>query len=237
MIVEPEEVRLTLGVASGGEDAAMLERVHRRVEQMVKDFVYYDVEQTTQIEHLPTSDLTAGLYDPLVGYGVAGADVYGSEILHLRHLPVRSITAVAYDSSARFAGAETTYDTSAYRLELSSPGLSTSGRLYNAGGWPTEPGTVRVTYVGGWTADELGGVASVFATAVLQATAMNFNQFVANRAASHTAGTGAVNAETLDGETIQYARAGINHGFVLTLPESVQRMLMPHVNILRRNFS
>lgn len=235
MIVEPEEVRLTLGVASSGEDAAALERVHRRVERLVKDFVGYDVEQATKVEILPPADVTAGLYDPLVGYGAAGADLYGSEILHLRHWPVRSITSVAYDPSGQFAGGQSTYDATSYRLEISSPGLSTSGRLVNLGGWPLEPGTLKVTYVAGWSADELGDVASVFQTAVLQAVAQNFNQQVANRAASHTAGTGAVNSETTDGQTFQFARAGLNHGFAVVLPESVQRMLMPHVNLMRKH--
>jgi hypothetical protein len=237
MIVEPEEVRLALGVASEGEDAAALGRVHRRVERLVKDFVGYDVEQGTKVEILPPADVTAGLYDPLVGYGLAGADLYGSEYLHLRHWPVRSITSVEYDASARFSGAEASYDPDSYRLEVSTPGLSTSGRLINLSGWPVEPGTLKVTYVGGWTAAELEDVASVFQTAVLQATAQHFNQQVANRAASHTAGTGAVNSETLDGQTIQFARAGLNHGFALALPESVQRLLMPHVNLMRKCLS
>lgn len=234
MIVDIDEVRQELGVLSGGEDAALLARVHRRVERLVKDFVGYEVEHGTQVEILPSDDRLAGSYDPLTGYGPAGPDVYGSEIIFLRHLPVRSVTFVEQDDTGRWEGSEYTLDATSYRLDLAKPGLSTSGRLIAASGWSLAPNSLRITYVAGWTADELADVASVFPTAVLQACQQNYNQAAANRAARITAGTGAVQSETLDGQTFQYARAAQNHGFVIALPESVQRMLMPHVNLMRK---
>jgi hypothetical protein len=240
VIVDPDELRVMLGVPAAGQNAAVLTIAHRRAERLVKDEVGYEVEQATHVELLPAYDPSAPLADPFTSYGPTGLYEGGghgfrADCLFLRHLPVRSITSVEVDATGAFAGAQTALSASLYRLDCCRAGVSESGLLVASGAaFPTTPRTVRVTYVGGWTEDELDDAAGVFRAATVQAAAQFYNQTVANMAAVNTAGTGAVASEETDGQTFQYARAAQNHGFMSKLPESVIRMLAPHVNIRRK---
>jgi hypothetical protein len=85
--------------------------------------------------------------------------------LQLDHIPVRAVTSVKVDRSARhgqasggaFAtGTEWTAGDD-YWVENEQDDVCLSGCLLSNSGWPIQPGTVEVTYRAGYSHDEING--------------------------------------------------------------------------------
>lgn len=95
---------------------------------------------------------------------------YGaSESLQLARLPIRSLDEVRVDFQGGFGQISDTFGNDKvwtagddYYLETTgSAGISYTGCVIaRRTGWPVEPGSVKVTYKAGYTADELSGRAS-----------------------------------------------------------------------------
>lgn len=130
------------------------------VERAVKRYLGYDPEQVTRtLEYHPT------IY---IANTQATRDArFGPPILRLRHRPVRSITSIFLDHDANFGQSSGAFPTDSeldagedYALMIDEDNaLSLKGSVMRNGGrnWPAVPGSVRVAYVSGYTADELNG--------------------------------------------------------------------------------
>lgn len=151
-----------------------LELIQPWVESAIAQVLGYNLEQATYTEYCPAS----GSERPPLEFGIdVGWDLIGGVVaprtrgdptmgvLQLKNLPVRSVTSVNENLSAWSKGvtdgdwpAASLLPVQAYRLDQPENGYCMNGRLIRVvGSWTTIPRTVRVVYVGGYTAGELDG--------------------------------------------------------------------------------
>lgn len=228
------EILPALGKDQGDPAEALIGTLHAHAEALVKQFVGSRIEQTTYAEILPPgpgivapSDLASD--EPTLFFGTVGP-------LQLRHTPVRSLVSVHETSVSGGGGWPDTalLDPSSYWLDEDEPGLSRSGLLYRAGGWPPVPRSVRVSYVGGWTPEELDDGAQAIKLAVKQATAKLFRETEAYfDSATGGAGIGPLVSEGIMGWTQAFHAESVAHlvGMQNDLPASVKALLQPFVNM------
>lgn len=175
MIATIAEARTYLGLAAstiGDTDLGLINDCLLAAHASVRKHLRYDPEQQTRTEFYPrgversasggegTWDSRGGqaFFEPASGGGEA-------DVLVLAHIPVRSITSLYEDSDARFGTAASAFPASTlltqgtdYWPEFDSASFCMSGIIRRNTAWPTSPGSVKVTYVAGWSADELAGV-------------------------------------------------------------------------------
>lgn len=171
MICSLAEIQTLLGKASSITDSELgrINMLASLVEQTFKNRIKNNIEQATYTEFLPATPSRTydrdGLID-VVGERVVVEGYGGYDYrLQLSNTPVRSITSL-YEDRAAYAGTASgafasgtllTEGTHFYR-DLNSTGLCRSGQLIRIGStWPSNPRTVKVTYVAGYTAAELAG--------------------------------------------------------------------------------
>lgn len=241
MIVDPAEVMMVLGVSPGTRDGAIVSLLHKRVERLVKSYVRHNVEAADHVEFLPAGTVRTHR-DRLVDQDdMSGPYLLPIETLQLANVPVRQVYTIhqnldAWSAPGGVAGNwSDTYlldPGDVYLVDWDEPGLCRSGHvLRNYSGWPTLPRTVRVSYQAGWTAEELEDEAGDYKLAVLQSAQKFFNEVRSHHAATDTAGTGAIQTETMDGAFFSFGNAADNFGMRLALPESVLKMLEPRVRM------
>lgn len=160
------------GVSLSSPQVSFLSYIQPLVEQAIWQVLGYTLEQSTYTEFLPAS----GAERPPLEFGIdVGWDRIGGVVMprsrmdpsygsiQLTRLPVRSITSI-YENLAAWTTGLTDGDwpstslqpPTAYRLDMSEPGLCKNGRLIRTvGSWPTSPRTVKLTYVAGWTTAEI----------------------------------------------------------------------------------
>lgn len=229
MIVSDTDVRTALGLSTSDPNLPMLLSIRNRVERLVKKYVKYNVEHASHTEFLPAGGRDLA-YDPLEDGGWRGGRVgaYADTQILLSNLPVRSIEAV-YRDQYRVFGPSTLLQASSYRLDCETPDLCESGIVVCDRGWDWTPRSVKVVYTAGWTAGEFLDEASDFPMAVVSACQKFFNEWVANLAATDTAGTGAISAEGYETPNLYYARAAENSGLMNSLPASAMKILEDRV--------
>lgn len=141
----------TLTLAQRGQ----LTSLHRRAERTIRRYLGFGVTQATYTHYLPRVD----------PWGVARDLVDGNRVLVLPERPVRSITNLYEDTAAKYgqqsgsfpASSELTIGEDFYSEEVLD-GFNPHGRLIReVSTWYAEPGTIKVTYVAGWSAGELSG--------------------------------------------------------------------------------
>lgn len=131
--------------------------LHLHAESTVKTRLGYNVEQATYVEYYPTVD--RGLWE----HGITRA----GRIFHLRQRPVTSISSLYEDLDAYFAQASSAFASTDQLTEGTdyifpldhdadndnTVDASLTGKVIhlNNKGWPTAPGSIKVTYVAGWT--------------------------------------------------------------------------------------
>jgi len=174
------------GVTLTAAQVTFLDYLQPMVEQVVCQVCGYQFEAGTYTEYLPAP----GAERPPLEFGIdVGWDRVGgvvmprsrmdpsSGFLQLTRLPARSVTSV-YENLAAWTTGATDGDwpaasllpTTAYRLDMTRPGMSKSGRLIRAvGSWLTSPRCVKVTYAYGYSAGEFGGEFAPVKMAVLEA--------------------------------------------------------------------
>ena len=236
MICARAEILAFLGKGGSITDAedGLLNLLSPMVEQSVKRFVGYSVEQATHTHYLPR-DRRGGNIDPAVRYydvrggRAVGATVGGvaeAAMLLVPEIPLRSITnlyedtgAYAGQGSGDFAASTELTSGTGFYVQYEPAGLCKSGIIHRTGGyWPSRNGTVKVVYVAGYTQAELStGIAADIKLACLLAIQHAFGQRGEN--------AGTVKAERLGDYAVTYAveRAG-------QMPRQARKLLGPFLS-------
>lgn len=247
-IIDPSEAILELGlsVTITDEQRAIVASSIRKAEAAVRRYLKYDPAQAIRTEFYLTMDHHGGH-----GAGVWESDgtqaffrrqstAVGDE-LQVQHLPVRQTDAdgnnaidLRVDFNGRFGTQAGSFAAETQKLEgtdfwptydgrdAAGIELDRSGIIRSFGRWPSEPGSVRITYVGGYTPAELRGTsedaagavlvdASPIWDAVLDETIRRFTKAFTRRQRGRVAiGTGALTGErlgdysyTADGSTLR----------------------------------
>jgi len=185
MICTEAEARAVLGLLSSitDEERAVLTLLLPAVQNRIVKHIGYDPEQRSATEYYPRADPAGGYTRVDVGWGVdsshrraemyyrgGGAPQYPT--LQLARLPVREITDLRIDYDGKFGRGTNSFATASqktrgtdYWEEFDESNVCMSGCVFGSSAWPTEPGTVRVTYRAGYSPDELAGRAETDATA------------------------------------------------------------------------
>jgi hypothetical protein len=184
--------RVARDVFSLGEDDTLLGLIRPSIENLVTDYVGYDLERATYTRYYPSSEFGgARAYWP----GEFGAEpsIGGrSNLIQLHHKFVLASGLVVQEFSGAYSGQfdETDWTTltlgDEYILDLENANVSETGHIRRLGAsWPKQRGSVQVTYTAGFTATELDGRmtggtdytnAADIRLAVLQAIGQHYNQ-------------------------------------------------------------
>jgi hypothetical protein len=174
MIIQDDDIFTYIAGAMGAALPTGIQNLvrglHSTVENLVKDFVGYEIEQTTVTELHPTK-IKNTRYDG--DWTAQGFDLYGGTVvarstfpqqnrcLVLLQLPVRSIVSVndnpaAYNTSPPTFDGSSLLPTNAYYFDDPGNGICWSGILFrNIGSWGVTFRTIQVVYVAGLTPTEL----------------------------------------------------------------------------------
>lgn len=250
-IADISEARAVLGVVSSISDAdlGLLSLLHPMVEAAIKDHLGYNPEQATHTGELyprhdeaVVGDAGQGTWDSDgTSAFFRGNDGMGSNILMLRHLPVRSISSLRVDYNSRGGTRTGSFgsDTELTQGEHFYPdfdqaGICRSGIVYRVGAsWPSEPGSIKITYVAGYTVAEFAGYdadvnASPIKQVVLTEWLKAFKAFKIQGKQGRAGFVGGpLNSESLGAYSYSTdgSMAGMLAGFKVSLtPESVARL-------------
>lgn len=176
-IVDIAEVLLEAGLSSSATETerAIIQSCLQKAEADVKKFLRYDPTQKTHVEYYPNQDFS--LQSRAGRWEVDNNEAFirrlqesATDELQLKHLPIRSITDLRIDYDGRSGTRANSFGVSTQKTEgvdfwanydvESSDGntkLCLDGVLRSEGRWPNLPGSVKVTYVAGYTDGELHG--------------------------------------------------------------------------------
>lgn len=191
-ILDPtDDVEVFFGISCCDDTSAsrLLQLVTRWTESQARKWVGHGISQNTYTAEYHRRDRLDS-FDSIENLEVIGDSVYldshspaDGHILKLDNAFVRSITEVRMDPAGNFGFTSGSFGSSTvlvegtdYFLELDSTGLSKSGRLIrNNAAWPNRPGSVKVTYVAGFSAAELNADYSFVKEALLLEMRSKFN--------------------------------------------------------------
>lgn len=175
IVTSNNDVLRQLGLASPTSDQdAIVTASILFAERAVRRYLHYDPVQRLRTEYYPQLDLNRG---SRLGIWEANnttaylRDVSGgySDELQLRHLPIRSITELYVDYDGRFGKRGTSFSSETLKAEgddfwarydgQDDDGelICRDGILLTSGSWPTNPGSVKITYTAGYSAAEFAG--------------------------------------------------------------------------------
>jgi len=195
-------------------------------------------EQETITEYYPRTNFGGGdaqslEYDVAGGQAVPIAVSRGRRSDLVLQRPLRSITTLYEDRAAHFGQQSGDFATASlltegthYKFAITQAGICQSGRVIRIGrGWPAEQGTIKVTYVHGYTAAEMnnGGIGAHIKSGMLHMVAKEFNETL--RVAQ--SGGADIESERLGDYSVKYAAGG---GSAVAVPKEVQRVLGFEVN-------
>lgn len=239
MILTDADISTFLRKAATVTDAELnaLLLVQPAVEQLVKDTVGYDIEQTTHTEFLP--ERTRNMRRT----SVAGEDVVNNRVvpvvqpmlledtyLFLPQLPVRTITNIFQDTSAYGGQGPSDFPAASeltagvdYFVDYTKAELCKSGKLIkiSGGSWSKRARTIKVVYVAGYTVTEL---ATGIGAAIKHACLLGMQGAFADLGSE----TGKVRSERLGDWAATYAVEGVTR-----LPSQAVQKLQPYVRMSR----
>jgi hypothetical protein len=170
MILTAAEARIALGLASSVTDAdrAMIELLLPMVTGAVKKHLQYDPEYRQHVEYYPRAEIaprsgSGGTWDSNGSVAYFQPTERGI-LLQLQHLPVRSILEIRADWNGGFGQKASTFGSDTilvagtdYFQDQLQEGVNATGHVFSYTAWPSEPGTVKVTYKAGYSDWELAG--------------------------------------------------------------------------------
>ena len=204
MIVSIPELQAALGLLDSvtAGDLALLNLLQPKAQAAVVDYLGYSPEYLRATEYYPRDEsmgrnLAAqgdgGRYEVSGGRAVY-VNTGRAEFLQLARIPVRIVHHVYVDYDARYGqrsgafGASTEWTAGEdFYIEQDSDAFSLSGNLIAATGWPVTPGSIKVDYTAGYTADEFTGRASSginaagLHDAIMMTTVAAFKQYKAQQ--------------------------------------------------------
>jgi hypothetical protein len=257
-IVDISEVLLQLGLAASvtEEERAIASVAISRAESAVMRHLKYDPVKTERTEFYPQQNMS------ISGRGVWEANDANAYFRHysssttnalqLRHLPVRSSPAIQlwidYDGrhgtqTGAFANETLKVEGQDFwpnyeSVDSDSNSLCMSGIFRSIGLWPTESGSVKVTYTGGYSAAELHGQDSIIDAApildtVIEEAVRRFQKaFIDRKHAMAGITAGPFTSETLGDYkyTVDSATASRLFGSAVDLTSSSKEKLADFVN-------
>jgi hypothetical protein len=176
-IVDVSEVLLELGLSGSSteEERALASVAVVKAEGDVKRYLKYDPVQTSRTEYYPIVNLNqnrVGVWEAndSSAYLRRFNEAVGNE-LQVKHIPIRATTAIQlwidYDGrfgtkSGSFAAATLKTEGEDYwpnydGVDDASSAICRDGLIRSIGLWPTEPGSVKITYTAGYNDAELHG--------------------------------------------------------------------------------
>lgn len=218
----------------------------------IENILGYKILQSTVSEFLPVRSIASiNEPDPLAsGVELSGGLVVARQIgsralqtLTLSSLPVRSITSIYENVGAWTTGATngdwpstTLLNPTSYYLDMKSPGISLSGRVHRLNGvWSTYPRSIKITYVCGYTEDEVKTELSYLRMPVLVTLAHNYAQAV--RRGYQTKLGGTMQSISIEDFSISIGGQNTNSmssgGELITVPEGAMFDLQSRINITR----
>lgn len=179
-IADISEVILELGLSDSitEEERAIAYNALNRAEGAIKRFLKYNPVQKSRTEYYPQMNLMFNSQEAVweandsQAYVRRSSEASSSE-LTVRHVPIRSITSLYIDYDGRSGTRVGSFATETLKTEgtdfwpnydgVDSGGskICLDGMLRSIGLWPMEPGSVKITYVAGYSDDELHGVDDV----------------------------------------------------------------------------
>jgi hypothetical protein len=268
VLISEADVRVSLGIAAiiTDEERQVLSTVVVEATKAIADFLGYDPVQRSVTEFYPRGNLASSRrgseeFDSNGTRAYIRSTSGRRQTLQLARLPVRSVASVRVDLTGRFGQASGAFPGSTelvsgvdYWAEFEEANLCQSGMLISTGLWPTEPGSVRVTYVAGYSSQELAGRAyttetvggdvteytnaGVNASAIVRAAKLTASKFfqteMSNRKSS---ATGWRAAGSLTGEKLgdyAYTKDAMASrsltGMAISLPGEAAELLEPYVH-------
>lgn len=184
-IVEISEVQLELGLGAAitDEELGIIQQCLDKAEGSVKSYLQYDPVQAVRTEFYPLQNFMGSRHGRASVWETDATEAFlrdrtgaASDQLQIRHLPIRFTDSAAanpidlrIDFDGRFGAqsgsfaitTQKTQGTDYWPVYDGNDGdgiaLSRSGNVRSIGRWPSEPGSVRITYVGGYTQPEFRG--------------------------------------------------------------------------------
>ncbi len=162
---------LNLTASISDLDRAIIQELLPQIDGAIQKVLFYDPQYKQVQEWHPRANLenlgtSLSVWDanPKYAYEVS---LNRSTVLQLGTLPVRAITEVKVDYVGGFGQKPSTFGSDRiwtpgiqYFVDLIAQGQCATGHLYALTGWPREPGSVKVTYMGGYLPEELSGRAT-----------------------------------------------------------------------------
>lgn len=257
-IVNLSDYAVMINVEAGD---AVLAQIQPAVDRAVARFLRYDPAQSSHTEYLPR------VAHPQAGMGGAGqwnsdgttafwTSRYGgtrmSDVLQLRHLPVRGTPtvneergALAGQKSGSFASATALTSGTGFWMDASeSDGdgdlLCRSGHVIRRGSaWPNELGSVKVVYTAGYSATEFTGTATsgVDASDIAMACKLLMEKMYQTvKATGYSSGSGSVAGVKLSerlgdyGYSVEGNTARNLAGMGKNIVGEIAELLAPHIN-------
>lgn len=174
-IADISEVLLEIGLSASVTETerAIVQSCLQKAESEVKRHLRYDPTQKTHIEFYPSIDFS--MQSRLSIWEADSNEAFvrrlseaASDQLQLRHLPIRSITELKIDYDGRAGTRSGSFGSSTAKTEGTdfwanydvqnsdgSTKLCRDGILYSEGRWPNQAGSVKVTYIAGYSSAEL----------------------------------------------------------------------------------
>lgn len=198
-LIDNSLVLLHLGLSDSSTDVekALVQSAITMAEQDIRRYLGYDPVQKVWTEYYP--QMSPALISSDVIWEANSTTAYARRVsgptgdeLQLRHLPVRATDAnganaisvrIDYDGRSGSKSGAFAADTAKTEGQDFWPNydgvddngilLSRDGILRSVGLWPDEPGSVRVTYVAGYTEAELAGHSNTVDAHPLQVAALD----------------------------------------------------------------
>lgn len=237
-----------LGTSCKKTNLPMVRILAPMIEGLVENYLGFRVAKQQHVEYHPTNLTVRTRDDNLVdGYELVAGKVAPrgtrsdrvQNVIALTHVPVRSIVDIRENSAAWDAGGSTPsfpsntiiQDGIAYRVDWKENDsvlgvISKTGLIFRrAGAWAWTPRSVQVTYVAGYTSDELDKAAPQIKLAVVEGVAHRLRELAMMTGGS----SGIIVSEAIDGWNTTYAapNIGLTLGGATQLPPSVLKMLEP----------
>ena len=234
MIISRAEAQTVIGKANSitNADLGLLNLAMPIADQALKTWAGYSLEQATYTHFLPARSRNAtasgiAFYDRVGDKAIAVPNSQTRSKLLLPETPVRSITSIHQERNAYAGQASGSFESDAllvantdYWLDLDEVGLAKSGIVYRVSTWPNQPRSIKVIYLAGYTAAELGtGIAATIKLAAMMTFSHVFNSL---RQEQSSEGVGTVLSERLGDWSATYDKGATE----VLVPDRAKRIMI-----------